>query len=116
MCANPFDCDYAAYGGRIERLDRTHGRVGSAFTPEVGTDTRYAPESTEVEWLPEEATRDESNETTTQGEPSTPGAADELDWDLNQGSDDLAPPDEPPRGTAPLLEDAPPLDIETISQ
>ena len=29
MCANPFDCYYAAYGGRLPRTDMVHGRVGS---------------------------------------------------------------------------------------
>ena len=33
MCANPHDCKYAAYGGRRERTDMVHGRVGSVFDP-----------------------------------------------------------------------------------
>ena len=37
MCSSCDDYSYSAYGGAWERLDRTSGRVGSAFTPEVGT-------------------------------------------------------------------------------
>ena len=33
MCCAPFDCDYACYGGRYERIDRSYGRVGSKFAP-----------------------------------------------------------------------------------
>ena len=29
MCANPFDCQYGAYGSRLPRADMTRGRVGS---------------------------------------------------------------------------------------
>ncbi len=36
MCCSPFDCEYPHYGGAWERVDRCYGRVGSAFTPEVG--------------------------------------------------------------------------------
>ena len=36
MCANPHDCSYAAYGGRIQRVDRVHGRVGSILDPDAG--------------------------------------------------------------------------------
>ena len=31
MCAGPFDCHYAAYGGSTPRGDMINGRVGSAF-------------------------------------------------------------------------------------
>jgi hypothetical protein len=37
MCSTCGDDTYAAYGGKWERVDMTHGRVGSAFTP-VGFD------------------------------------------------------------------------------
>jgi hypothetical protein len=33
MCPSPYDYDYAAQGGRWERHDPVHGRVGSAFEP-----------------------------------------------------------------------------------
>lgn len=33
MCASPYDYAYPAYGGKWERADRFHGRVGSAFSP-----------------------------------------------------------------------------------
>ncbi len=37
MCAHtPEDYAYAAYGGIIQRADRLHGRVGSAFSPAEG--------------------------------------------------------------------------------
>jgi hypothetical protein len=36
MCITGDDETYAAYGGAWERLDPFYGRVGSAFTPEVG--------------------------------------------------------------------------------
>jgi len=41
MCGSCDDDTYAAYGGRWERLDRCHGRVGSVFTPEAGTKTIF---------------------------------------------------------------------------
>lgn len=31
MCCAPFDDAYPTYGGKWERVDRFHGRVGSAF-------------------------------------------------------------------------------------
>jgi hypothetical protein len=37
MCANCGDRAYPADGGRWQRLDPCHGRVGSVFTPEVGS-------------------------------------------------------------------------------
>lgn len=33
VCATPYDYAYPAYGGKWERTDRFHGRVGSAFDP-----------------------------------------------------------------------------------
>ncbi len=36
MCANPFDCRYAAYGGRLPRADMVNGRVGSILDPAHG--------------------------------------------------------------------------------
>jgi hypothetical protein len=36
-CCNPFDCFYLYQGGAWVRNDPEHGRVGSAFTPEVGS-------------------------------------------------------------------------------
>ncbi len=33
MCCNPMYDAYPAYGGAMERTDRFHGRVGSAFEP-----------------------------------------------------------------------------------
>ncbi len=36
MCANPFDCQYAAYGGRLPRADMVNGRVGSILDPASG--------------------------------------------------------------------------------
>jgi hypothetical protein len=37
ICQGPDDYGYATYGGRWQRMDRQHGRVGSRFTPEAGT-------------------------------------------------------------------------------
>ena len=36
-CCNPYDCHYLYQGGAWVRNDPTYGRVGSAFTPEVGS-------------------------------------------------------------------------------
>jgi hypothetical protein len=37
MCPqSPEDYTYAAYGGLLQRADRIHGRVGSAFAPAEG--------------------------------------------------------------------------------
>ena len=33
ICCTPWDYAYPAYGGKWERTDRFHGRVGSAFEP-----------------------------------------------------------------------------------
>ena len=33
LCANVDDCNYAAHGGRWQRTDMSHGRVGSRFAP-----------------------------------------------------------------------------------
>jgi hypothetical protein len=33
VCCTPYDYAYPAYGGKWERTDRFHGRVGSAFDP-----------------------------------------------------------------------------------
>ena len=37
MCSSCDDYCYTGSGGRWERVDQCYGRVGSAFTPEVGT-------------------------------------------------------------------------------
>jgi len=36
MCCSPFDHSYPTYGGKWQRTDREHGRVGSVFTPHAG--------------------------------------------------------------------------------
>lgn len=36
MCCSPFDYSYPTYGGKWQRVDREHGRVGSVFTPHAG--------------------------------------------------------------------------------
>ena len=36
-CCNPYDCDYLYQGGAWVRNNPSYGRVGSAFTPEVGS-------------------------------------------------------------------------------
>lgn len=36
-CCNPYDYHYLYQGGAWVRNDPAHGRVGSAFTPEVGS-------------------------------------------------------------------------------
>lgn len=36
ICCTPFDDAYPAYGGKWERTNRFHGRVGSAFDPAGG--------------------------------------------------------------------------------
>ena len=33
MCDSSFDCDYHAFGGMRDRIDRKDGRVGSIFDP-----------------------------------------------------------------------------------
>ena len=34
MCANPHDCKYPGYGGIIERIDQSSGRVGAYYGPQ----------------------------------------------------------------------------------
>jgi hypothetical protein len=36
LCCTPYDDAYPAYGGKWQREDRYHGRVGSAFEPAGG--------------------------------------------------------------------------------
>lgn len=36
MCCSPYDYAYPTYGGKWQRVDRDHGRVGSIFTPHAG--------------------------------------------------------------------------------
>ena len=36
MCVDSFDCQYAAYGGRLPRTDMVNGRVGSILDPAGG--------------------------------------------------------------------------------
>lgn len=52
MCSSCDDYSYAASGGRWERLDPCFGRVGSAFTPEVGTEVDGAPSEPSSESIP----------------------------------------------------------------
>lgn len=52
MCSSCDDRSYGAYGGAWERLDRCYGRVGSAFTPEVGAKVKGAPEAKPEEVKP----------------------------------------------------------------
>ena len=33
MCKNPYDCEFAAYGGVHQRTDYRNGRVASRFDP-----------------------------------------------------------------------------------
>ena len=33
MCKNPYDCEFAAYGGVHQRTDQRRGRVASLFDP-----------------------------------------------------------------------------------
>lgn len=58
MCTSCDDDTYSAYGGRWERLDSCFGRVGSAFTPEVGVEVGGAVGG-EAESAPEEIMRPE---------------------------------------------------------
>lgn len=62
MCQNCDDEAYAAYGGAWERNDRCYGRVGSAFTPEVGT--RVVPDG-----MIESVTEEESSQAADPAEP-----------------------------------------------
>ena len=80
MCSSCDDYCYSSSGGRWERLDPCFGRVGSAFTPEVGV--------FESELGGEELGMEESIESLPSGEP-TP-------------ADDPAP--EPPRNEPPRRE------------
>ncbi len=43
MCCTPYDDDYAAFGGRWQRTDMRHGRVGSAFDPGATMTTAGQP-------------------------------------------------------------------------
>ena len=89
MCSSCDDYSYAGSGGRWERLDPTFGRVGSAFTPEVGALTEGY-----------EGDYEDAPELLSPGEP-TPA-------DEPAPADDAAPADEP----APADDAAPKLPAE----
>ncbi len=48
ICQGPDDYGYPAYGGRWQRTNRDYGRVGSRFTPEVGTQVTVSGETSEM--------------------------------------------------------------------
>lgn len=48
ICCTPFDYAYPAYGGKWERTDRFHGRVGSAFDPAGSVTTTVDGEPVET--------------------------------------------------------------------
>ena len=37
MCCGPFDYDYPTFGGKHQRVDRSHGRVGSILSDPANT-------------------------------------------------------------------------------
>jgi hypothetical protein len=49
VCYTPFDYAYPTYGGKWQRTDRFHGRVGSAFEPAGPFPVEEAPPTEEVE-------------------------------------------------------------------
>jgi hypothetical protein len=57
VCCTPFDDAYPTYGGKWQRTNRFHGRVGSAFDP-AGEETiggpsgQFAPEGIEGQHEP----------------------------------------------------------------
>ncbi len=48
MCQGPDDCSYSAIGGSWQRTDFQYGRVGSAFTPEVGSRVAEMPADSQM--------------------------------------------------------------------
>lgn len=57
VCAHPFDCSYQYQGGVWQRNNPDYGRVGSAFTPEVGSKVETVPATTIVQGEPTPAPR-----------------------------------------------------------
>lgn len=53
MCCSPFDNAYGYTGGRWQRDDLCHGRVGSAFAP-AGGPTGYVSSESSAEPIPAE--------------------------------------------------------------
>ena len=45
MCGGPFDFDYPVYGGKFERVDSSHGRVGSIFSDPKSSSGGLSPDS-----------------------------------------------------------------------
>ena len=43
MCKNPYDCEFAAYGGVHQRTDQRRGRVASLFDPAPTMDGAMGP-------------------------------------------------------------------------
>jgi hypothetical protein len=70
MCANPYDDSYAAYGGRRERTDMVHGRVGSVFDPAPEIIHEVPQEQSPQPATPEPPETPETTETPTPDRPS----------------------------------------------
>jgi hypothetical protein len=106
MCGNCDDFTYGGYGGRWERLDPCYGRVGSAFTPEVGALVPYdnapgsnANQNEEVK-APEPQPAD--------AQPNEPQP-----YDLSPGE---TPPGDAPQGDATTAEDSAPMPPGSLSE
>ena len=64
MCCHPYDGAYLYQGGSWQRNDPVYGRVGSAFTPEVGSPVAVSVPVEQATPAPTPAPR--PNRTTTQ--------------------------------------------------
>lgn len=64
MCCAPYDCHYAAYGGKRPRADMINGRVGSAFQDAGAQTAAYASDGESIVLLEDgsEVVVDESYE------------------------------------------------------
>lgn len=100
MCSNCDDYAYSSFVGRWERLDPCYGRVGSAFTPEVGqriddpVDGESGSGSEEVA-TPEPTPAELPNDAPPQGDaPATPG-------DSPSSPDSTSPEATSPDATSP---------------
>ena len=58
MCDGAFDCDYAAFGGVHDRIDRRNGRVGSLFDPAAALESNLPTEMYDDSSYDEESATD----------------------------------------------------------
>lgn len=97
ICANPHDCKFAAYGGKIQRQDRVHGRVGSLHGPQpvnLGTNRnqQVTPDRSIGSPLLQDPGIADPSPLEPSSAPSLPEIPDLNEEEFDRSMDDLLPP------------------------